>query len=470
MLLFWDVSRVLCEVLEMDSQHIHLQVRCKVTQVSFLVTFVYPVYCVIERRKLCDHLTLVGSSLTLPCIVAGDFNFYSSPNDKVGGGVLHPYDTKDLMDFRMALGLEDAPFMGSFFTWTNGSIWSKLDRVLMNSVWGSLALTCSASFLPMEPVSDHCPVIISLVKTFANGTRPFKFMNMWELFGFSREVQPIDRVVVSNGYVLSTAEAGVKDDRKRSILERVGFSEGTFPVRYLGIPLAPIYFFWGGRPARVAWDDICTPKLEGGLGLMDLWKWNVSLLTRAICHLYRDIGSIWVKFVKHFYLGSTPFWDYSPRDQDSFLFKRLCTIRDQLLLHFGGVDGSIAGLYRCCVAGRFDTGLVYEALRVPHLTYPWMRIIWRPFIPPKFSFTLWLSCRKRLATRDSLSFMNLDDVTCVFCRNADETLPHLFFSCPFTSAIWSTLRSWLGIRRQMTTLESAIKWIKKEHDGMRITF
>ncbi|GAA0162662.1 hypothetical protein LIER_18702 [Lithospermum erythrorhizon] len=33
--------------------------------------------------------------------------------------------------------------------------------------------------------------------------------------------------------------AGVKEDRKRSILERVGFPEGTFPVRYLGIPLAP---------------------------------------------------------------------------------------------------------------------------------------------------------------------------------------------------------------------------------------
>ncbi|GAA0146080.1 reverse transcriptase [Lithospermum erythrorhizon] len=326
--------------------------------------------------------------------------------------------------------------------------------------------------------------------------------------------------------------ACVKDNRKRRILEGVGFSEGTFPVCYLGIPLAPIsvsvkefspfteaieeyiqkwghrtlsyalkvelirsviqgveglwfqvsplhdavlkkirssctQFFWGGRPARVAWDDICTPNLEGGLGLMDLRKWNVALLTRAIWHLYRDSDSIWVKFVKHFYLGSTPFWDYSPRDRDSFLFKRLCTIRDQLLLHFGGIDGTIAGLHRCCVAGRFDTGLVYEALRAPHLMFPWMRIIWRPFIPPKFSFTLWLSCRKRLATRDSLSFMNLDDVSCVFCRHADETLPHLFL-CPFTSAIWSTIRSWLGIRRQMTTLESAIKWIKKEHGGKSI--
>ncbi|GAA0140201.1 hypothetical protein LIER_35201 [Lithospermum erythrorhizon] len=31
----------------------------------------------------------------------------------------------------------------------------------------------------MEPVSDHCPVITSLVKSFTSGIRPFKFMNMW---------------------------------------------------------------------------------------------------------------------------------------------------------------------------------------------------------------------------------------------------------------------------------------------------
>ncbi|KAG9133259.1 hypothetical protein Leryth_020754 [Lithospermum erythrorhizon] len=92
-----------------------------------------------------------------------------------------------------------------------------------------------------------------------------------------------------------------------------------------------------------------------------------------------------------------------------------------------------------------------------------MRIIWRPFIPPKFSFTLWLSCRKRLATRDSLSFMNLDDVSCVFCRMKMR----LYIICSFMS-ITSTIRTWLGIRRQMTTLESAIKWIKKEHGGKSI--
>ncbi|GAA0164289.1 hypothetical protein LIER_39755 [Lithospermum erythrorhizon] len=108
MLLLWDTSRVSCEVLEVGSQFIHVQALCKVTQVSFVATFVYPVYCILERRKLWDHLTTVGTSLTLPWIILGDFNCYSSCNDKIGGVPLRPYDVNDLLKFRMALNLEDA--------------------------------------------------------------------------------------------------------------------------------------------------------------------------------------------------------------------------------------------------------------------------------------------------------------------------------------------------------------------------
>ncbi|KAG9156207.1 hypothetical protein Leryth_021617 [Lithospermum erythrorhizon] len=44
---------------------------------------------------------------------------------------------------------------------------------------------------------------------------------------------------------------------------------------------------------------------------------------------------------------------------------------------------------------------------------------------------------------------------------AAESCAHLFFACPFSLAIWNHIRTWLGIQRQMSTLESAIKWIKK---------
>ncbi|GAA0160519.1 hypothetical protein LIER_17058 [Lithospermum erythrorhizon] len=79
----------------------------------------------------------------------------------------------------MATSLVDASSSGSFYTWTNGSLWSKLDRVLMNSVWSDRGLMCSAEFLPMEPTSDHCPVLATVVSQLHRGSRSFKFYNMW---------------------------------------------------------------------------------------------------------------------------------------------------------------------------------------------------------------------------------------------------------------------------------------------------
>ncbi|GAA0144297.1 hypothetical protein LIER_44065 [Lithospermum erythrorhizon] len=79
----------------------------------------------------------------------------------------------------MATSLVDAPLSGSFYTWTNDSLWPKLDRVLMNYVWSDRGLMCIAEFLPMEPISDHCPVLATMVSQLPRDSRSFKFYNMW---------------------------------------------------------------------------------------------------------------------------------------------------------------------------------------------------------------------------------------------------------------------------------------------------
>ncbi|GAA0167309.1 hypothetical protein LIER_40352 [Lithospermum erythrorhizon] len=132
--LFWDTNQVICDVLEVRDQYMHLRVRCTVTQQVFLATFVYHVYNVSRRRNLWEYLTLLGASITLPWIVLGDFNCFLFPQDKRGGQALTAYLFHDLQEFMMATSLVDASSSGSFYTWTNGSIWSKLDRVLMNFV------------------------------------------------------------------------------------------------------------------------------------------------------------------------------------------------------------------------------------------------------------------------------------------------------------------------------------------------
>lgn len=64
-------------------------------------------------------------------------------------------------------------------TWSNGTIWSKLDRVLLNSNWLAQGPNCLVNFLAQNTQSDHSPTIISFLPDVSPKNRPFKFMNLW---------------------------------------------------------------------------------------------------------------------------------------------------------------------------------------------------------------------------------------------------------------------------------------------------
>ena len=65
---------------------------------------------------------------------------------------------------------------------------------------------------------------------------------------------------------------------------------------------------------------------------------------------------------------------------------------------------------------------------------------------------------------DRLTFLDVDEA-CVLCVGNMESEAHLFFLCPLSSLVWSHIRDWLGITRRMSTISSALKWIKKEARG-----
>ncbi|KAL0293631.1 UNVERIFIED_CONTAM: hypothetical protein Scaly_3137900 [Sesamum calycinum] len=101
---------------------------------------------------------------------------------------------------------------------------------------------------------------------------------------------------------------------RRQIVEYLGFQEGSLPVRYLGVPLTssrltiadcrPLInridtqlagwnqhnLSYAGRVqlikgnAKVAWDQICKPKEEGGLGIRSMLAMNQALMLK---HLWR---------------------------------------------------------------------------------------------------------------------------------------------------------------------------------------
>ncbi|KAL8171235.1 hypothetical protein V2J09_023039 [Rumex salicifolius] len=63
---------------------------------------------------------------------------------------------------------------------------------------------------------------------------------------------------------------------------------------------------------------------------------------------------------------------------------------------------------------------------------------------PKCSFISWLAVHNRLPTKDRLqSWLQVEDITCVFCNHQLENCPHLFNDCPFISVRQLPLSDWM---------------------------
>lgn len=177
----WDPSKVCIEQMEVSPQAIHCAVTCKVTTVFFTVSFVYALHSIVSRRPLWYDLVDFGQRLNSPWLVVGDFNSVLSPDERCNGVPVSAYESKDLQDYCLAVGLSDLPYMGCYFTWTNNSVWSKLDRALVNNQSLMAGMFGQAFFPPSGCLSDHSPCIVSLINQDVSFRKPFKFFDMWTL-------------------------------------------------------------------------------------------------------------------------------------------------------------------------------------------------------------------------------------------------------------------------------------------------
>ena len=92
--------------------------------------------------------------------------------------------------------------------------------------------------------------------------------------------------------------------------------------------------------------------------------------------------------------------------------------------------------------GKFSAPNVYISLighRQVHQGFKWL---WTYFYQPKHNVFFWLLMKDRLSTRNILRRKNiqLESYNCVLCQSqSEETVQHLFLSCPFAKECWSVL-------------------------------
>lgn len=174
---------------------------------TFSISGIYAKCTRVGRRPLWEAMEEVAEHLPAgePWMAAGDFNVVSELEEREGGA---PANARNMEEFNASIfkcGLSALDFDGPRFTWTNGFVWQRLDRALVNGKWMEVYPVSRVAHLARGR-SDHAPL---LVKCRAASPVPasFRFLNIWRrhhLFqdvvkeAWDMEVQGVGMVKFSN--------------------------------------------------------------------------------------------------------------------------------------------------------------------------------------------------------------------------------------------------------------------------------
>ena len=82
----WDDNWYEVKVITSSAQLLHCQVNERSKNYQFIVTIVYGLNTVEQRKSLWQEMKILSQSVTQPWLIAGDFNAILSTKDRLNGG------------------------------------------------------------------------------------------------------------------------------------------------------------------------------------------------------------------------------------------------------------------------------------------------------------------------------------------------------------------------------------------------
>lgn len=120
-------------------------------------------------------------------------------------------------------------------------------------------------------------------------------------------------------------------------------------------------------------------------------------------------------------------------------------------------------------SGRFSTSETWRALHPSPPKVIWHKVVWFKGRIPKHAFVTWIAARDRMVTRDRLIGWGLTvPANCVLCTGHDESRQHLFFSCTYSSQIWSYFTSRLHLTPPKG-FDDMLRWLKDPSRDKNVT-
>ncbi|GKC45282.1 hypothetical protein Tco_1063004, partial [Tanacetum coccineum] len=192
---------------------------------------------------------------------------------------------------------------------------------------------------------------------------------------------------------------------------------------------------------KVAWDAVCLPKREGGLGIRRLEEFNKALITSHIWSFLSSKESLWVKWI-----------------HSSILLNVAVPILSK------AADGiSLRTLDN--LEGDFLVAKVWDCIRHRNNEVTWFHVVWFAHQIPRHAINLWLVIKRKLKTQDKLrqwdvsSDTNLNLLQCPLCETQPDSHEHLFFECRFSLQVWEHLKHFTCISNVPSDLNSIMDFI-----------
>lgn len=130
----WNPRYYQLQLLHMSVQFIHYRALQISTNLKFYITFVCGLNHLQQRQGLWDELSTYQPSDEPWCVI-GDFNVILYKEDRMGGDEVRIAELLDLKSFMDTCELQEMRSIGPYYSWTNKSVWSRIDRAITNVYW-----------------------------------------------------------------------------------------------------------------------------------------------------------------------------------------------------------------------------------------------------------------------------------------------------------------------------------------------
>ncbi|XP_074318741.1 uncharacterized protein LOC141655566 [Silene latifolia] len=213
-------------------------------------------------------------------------------------------------------------------------------------------------------------------------------------------------------------------------------------------------FLWQGKeisngPALIVWDTCCKTKKEGGLGLIDLRRWNTTALGKYIWWIAQKEDHLWVKWIHTIYMKGVNWVDYKPNTGASWSWRKLCGVKEKL-------KAGYVNDWWLQQGHKYTISAGYSWLGTSNNRVAWTPFVWNSLSLPKHCLIGWIVAHGKLLTRDRLYQMGIcGDTICCICGTQNESHTHLFFECAYGKACLDLLN---GFFQMAIPIDNFMHW------------